>query len=98
MLAFGIRYLNGFVAAAEPDDRERAEWPPHPGRVFMALAAAHFQTGADAAERAALLAAMLDRIDRVDKEIARLTGSRRTTNACGSARRSGIAAATAAPP
>lgn len=55
MLAFGIRYLNGFSAAAEPDDLERAEWPPHPGRVFMALAAAHFQTGADPAERAALL-------------------------------------------
>lgn len=55
VLAFGIRYLNGFVAAAEPDDLERAEWPPHPGRVFMALAAAHFQTGADPAERAALL-------------------------------------------
>jgi CRISPR-associated protein Csb2 len=55
MLAFGIRYLNGFVAAAEPDNMERAEWPPHPGRVFMALAAAHFQTGTDPAERAALL-------------------------------------------
>jgi CRISPR-associated protein Csb2 len=55
MLAFGIRYLNGFSAAAEPDDLERAEWPPHPGRVFMALAAAHFQTGADEGERAALL-------------------------------------------
>ncbi len=55
MLAFGIRYLNGFAAAAEPDNRERVEWPLHPGRVFMALAAAHFQTGADPAERAALL-------------------------------------------
>lgn len=55
MLVFGIRYLTGFVAAAEMDDSERAEWPPHPGRVFMALAAAHFQTGADPAERAALL-------------------------------------------
>ena len=55
MLAFGIRYLNGFVAAAEPDNLERTEWPPHPGRVFMALAATHFQTGADPAERAALL-------------------------------------------
>ena len=55
MFAFGIRYLNGFVAAAEPDNLERAEWPPHPGRVFMALAAAHFHTGADPAERAALL-------------------------------------------
>lgn len=55
MLAFGIRYLNGFVAAAEPDELERAEWPPHPGRIFMALVAAHFQTGADPAEREALL-------------------------------------------
>jgi CRISPR-associated protein Csb2 len=55
MLAFGIRYLNGFVAArTSPDDRE-AEWPPHPGRVFMALAAAHFQTGAAPGEREALL-------------------------------------------
>lgn len=55
MLALGIRYLNGFVAAAEPDNLERAEWPPHPGRVFMALAAAHFHTGADPKEREALL-------------------------------------------
>lgn len=55
MLALGIRYLNGFAAAAEPDNLERAEWPPHPARVFMALAAAHFQTGADPGERAALL-------------------------------------------
>lgn len=54
MLALGIRYLNGFVAACEPDTRERAEWPPHPGRVFMALAAAHFVTEADPAERRAL--------------------------------------------
>jgi len=55
MIALGIRYLNGFVAAAEADDRDRVEWPPHPGRVFMALAAAHFQTGADPEERKALL-------------------------------------------
>src|SRR3972149_3004971 len=55
MLAFGIRYLNGFVAAAEPDSHERAEWPPHPGRVFMALAATHFQTGCEPAERDALI-------------------------------------------
>lgn len=54
MFALGIRYLNGFAAAGEPHNRERAEWPPHPGRVFMALAAAHFQTGADPAEREAL--------------------------------------------
>lgn len=55
MLAFGIRYLNGFVVAAEPDNRDRVEWPPHPGRVFMALAAAHFQTGGAPEECEALL-------------------------------------------
>jgi len=55
MLALGIRYLNGFVAAAEPDNRDHVEWPPHPGRVFMALAAAHFQTGETPEEREALL-------------------------------------------
>lgn len=55
MLAFGIQYLNGFVAAVEPGGDGRAEWPPHPGRVFMALAAAHFQTGCDPGERRALL-------------------------------------------
>ncbi|MDR7592503.1 MAG: type I-U CRISPR-associated protein Csb2, partial [Armatimonadota bacterium] len=58
MLAFGIRYLNGFAAACEPHERqperERPEWPPHPARVFMALAAAHFQTGEDPDERRAL--------------------------------------------
>ncbi|GIW39501.1 MAG: hypothetical protein KatS3mg076_0078 [Candidatus Binatia bacterium] len=56
MLALGIRYLNGFVAASEtPMRARRPEWPPHPARVFMALAAAHFQTGADPSEREALL-------------------------------------------
>ncbi|HXH08051.1 MAG TPA: type I-U CRISPR-associated protein Csb2 [Vicinamibacterales bacterium] len=59
MFALGIRYLNGFAAACEPEarepGRERAEWPPHPARVFMALVAAHFETGADPAEREALL-------------------------------------------
>lgn len=55
MFALGLRYLNGFVAAARPDDRDRPEWPPHPGRVFMALAAAHFGSGGDPEERQALL-------------------------------------------
>jgi len=42
MLRLGIRYLNGWAMASHPGDRQRAEWPPHPDRVFMALAAAHF--------------------------------------------------------
>lgn len=54
MFAFGIKYLNGFVAATKSDDLGRTEWPPHPGRVFMALVAAHFETGGDPVERAAL--------------------------------------------
>ncbi len=54
MFTIGIRYLNGFSAAAEYDDRNSAEWPPHPGRIFMAMAATHFETGGDSRERAAL--------------------------------------------
>lgn len=39
MLAMGLRYLTGRVVAAAPGGDE-PEWPPHPGRVFMALVAA----------------------------------------------------------
>ncbi len=53
-LALGIRYLCGRVTATHPADREQAEWPVHPDRVFMALVAAHFETGADPVERSAL--------------------------------------------
>lgn len=57
MLALALHYLNGWaMAAADGTKKEIAEWPPHPDRVFMALAAAHFETddGDKAAERAAL--------------------------------------------
>ena len=55
MLALAIRYLNGWaMAAADGANKQRAEWPPHPDRVFMALAAAWFETGEDPAEGAAL--------------------------------------------
>lgn len=54
MFALGIRYLNGWAMATHPADRNRAEWPPHPDRVFMALAAAHFETDGDADEHRAL--------------------------------------------
>ncbi|MDA1162299.1 MAG: type I-U CRISPR-associated protein Csb2 [Planctomycetota bacterium] len=53
-----LRFLTNRCVATRIDARERAEWPPHPGRVFMALAAAHFETDASEqdqkAERAAL--------------------------------------------
>jgi CRISPR-associated protein Csb2 len=58
VIGIGIRYLNGWAMATHPADRERPEWPPHPDRVFMALAAAHFETGADRAE-----AALLERLE-----------------------------------
>ena len=54
MLTLGIRYLCGWAMATHPADYESAEWPPHPDRVFMALAAAHFETGGLQSERAAL--------------------------------------------
>ena len=55
MFALGINYLNGWaMAAADGARKEQAEWPPHPDRVFMALAAAWFETGEDSAEGEAL--------------------------------------------
>lgn len=54
MIEIAIRYLSGWAMASHPADRERPEWPPHPDRVFMALAAAHFETGEDPAEAAVL--------------------------------------------
>jgi CRISPR-associated protein Csb2 len=55
MFGLGIRYLNGWaMAAADGAQKDRAEWPPHPDRVFMALAAAWFETGQDALEGEAL--------------------------------------------
>lgn len=54
MFALGIEYLTGVVAAAERADRTTPEWPPHPGRVFMALMAAHELGTRDPAEREAL--------------------------------------------
>ena len=55
MIAIGIRYLAGWSMATDSADRSRPEWPPHPDRVFMALADAHFETGGDAPEMEALL-------------------------------------------
>ncbi|MDE0177770.1 MAG: type I-U CRISPR-associated protein Csb2, partial [Gammaproteobacteria bacterium] len=55
MFALGICYLNGWaMAAADGARKTHAEWPPHPDRVFMALAAAWFETTEDADEGAAL--------------------------------------------
>ena len=56
MLALEVEYLTGRSVASMPNDRDQAEWPPHPGRLFMALVAAHMERDpGDSAERAALL-------------------------------------------
>lgn len=55
MFGLGIRFLMGWaMAAADGAKKEIAEWPPHPDRVFMALAAAWFETGQDEEEGNAL--------------------------------------------
>ena len=43
-LTIAWEYLTGYAVATNPSTRDRAEWPPHPARVFMALAAAWFET------------------------------------------------------
>jgi CRISPR-associated protein Csb2 len=53
MIALGIRYLTKYAVATNLA-RQRPEWPPHPGRVFMAMTAAHFEAESDPAERVAL--------------------------------------------
>ena len=42
------------MAASDGARKQRAEWPPQPDRVFMALAAAWFETGEDGEEGAVL--------------------------------------------
>jgi CRISPR-associated protein Csb2 len=44
-------YLTGYAVATDPSSRDRAEWPPHPARMFMALAAALFETEAPDTDR-----------------------------------------------
>jgi len=50
MLTIGIEYLTGYAVATSTSDRAVAEWPPHPGRIFMAMAAAYFEARPDASE------------------------------------------------
>jgi CRISPR-associated protein Csb2 len=65
MFALGIDFITGVAVMTDASSREKAEWPPHPARIFMALVAAHYDSrplaedGPDAAaawnrERAAL--------------------------------------------
>jgi CRISPR-associated protein Csb2 len=54
MFALEVEYLLGRAFAAEFGRQDRPEWPPEPGRLFAALAAAYFENGATATERRAL--------------------------------------------
>lgn len=56
MLAIEVELLTGRYVATAHNDRGRAEWPPHPARLFSAMVAAlHDHDPVDAAERGALL-------------------------------------------
>jgi|GEM_PF-156372 len=57
-LAIHLRFLTDRCVATSVNDRDRAEWPPHPGRVFMALVAAYFETDGSADDKAAERAAL----------------------------------------
>lgn len=54
MFALEVQYLLGRAFAGDFQDRAESEWPPHPSRLFSALAAAYFENGANAREKEAL--------------------------------------------
>lgn len=57
-LSISVRFITGRCVMTSVSSRDEPEWPPHPGRLFMAMAAAYFETeGTDQqkhAERSAL--------------------------------------------
>lgn len=55
MLAIEVELLTGRYIATAYNDRQEAEWPPHPARLFSALVAAHFAEDAPSAEERAAL-------------------------------------------
>jgi CRISPR-associated protein Csb2 len=57
--SLAIEYLTGYAVATIPFARDQPEWPPHPARVYMALAAAHFESSDETVDRVAERA-MLD--------------------------------------
>lgn len=50
MFALRVEYLTGRAVSQEHNDRTRAEWPPHPARLFFSLTSACFETGEDCDE------------------------------------------------
>lgn len=54
MLAIDVELLTGRYVATVYNDPGRAEWPPHPGRLFSALVATHAEDEGTPEERTAL--------------------------------------------
>ncbi len=54
MLVINVEFLAGRYVATCFNDRNRSEWPPHPGRLFSAMVAAWADGGQRSSERAAL--------------------------------------------
>lgn len=48
MLAIEVAFLTGRYVATAYNNRRESEWPPHPARLFSALAATHFSDDDDA--------------------------------------------------
>ena len=44
MWAIGVKFIRGVCVATDTGQWDEAEWPPHPARLFMALAASYFET------------------------------------------------------
>lgn len=54
MFAIEVEYLLSRSFAGDFRNRDESEWPPHPARLFSALAAAYFENGTPDRERRAL--------------------------------------------
>jgi CRISPR-associated protein Csb2 len=50
MLTFRVELLSGCYVATRFNDRQEAEWPPHPARIFSALVAAYAEHEPDSPE------------------------------------------------
>jgi CRISPR-associated protein Csb2 len=59
MFALEVEYLAGRSVATARHDRDTAEWPPHPGRLFCALVAACYEGDLTEEEREAGRSALL---------------------------------------
>ncbi|MGE5611017.1 MAG: type I-U CRISPR-associated protein Csb2 [Bacillota bacterium] len=49
-----VRFITGYCDTARSKTDPRPEWPPHPARIYMALAAAYFECESGKAEHEAL--------------------------------------------